>query len=88
VALAQIPGSDESGFSLRVQDKDGMIYKRTYAFSGYHVRMVSREPVAADPRPVDEQKVSSAPAPAAPAAPSVWEKMTDRMKRLWKGSRE
>jgi len=35
----------ERGFSLLVQDKDGALYKRTYGFSGYHVRLVSKTPV-------------------------------------------
>ena len=36
----------EKGFSLVVQDKDGALYKRTYGFSGYHVRLISKTPVA------------------------------------------
>jgi hypothetical protein len=38
----------EKGFSLLVQDKDGTLYKRTYGFSGYHVRLISKTPVARD----------------------------------------
>jgi len=38
----------EKGFSLVVQDKDGTLYKRTYGFSGYHVRLISKVPVARD----------------------------------------
>ena len=85
VELAHIPGSEENGFSLRIQDKDGTLYKRTYAFSGYHVRMISREPVTAAPTAADEPEVSAVP--VAPAtAPSVWAEMRDRVKRLWRGS--
>jgi SH3-like domain-containing protein len=35
----------EKGFSLVVQDKDGSLFKRTYGFSGYHVRLISKTPV-------------------------------------------
>jgi hypothetical protein len=28
-----------------VQDKDGVRYKRTYGFSGYHVRLISKTAV-------------------------------------------
>jgi hypothetical protein len=35
----------EKGFSLVVQEKDGALYKRTYGFSGYHVRLISKAPV-------------------------------------------
>ena len=84
VEAAQIPGSQENGFSVRVKDnKDGMLYKRTYAFTGYHVRMISREPVAAA-HVIDELRVASVPASPVPAAPSLWARMTDRVKRLWR----
>jgi hypothetical protein len=36
----------EKGFSVLVQDKDGALYKRVYGFSGYHVRLISKTPVA------------------------------------------
>jgi len=51
VILADVPadkkasGPPEKGFSLLVQDKDGALYKRTYGFSGYHVRLISKTPV-------------------------------------------
>jgi SH3-like domain-containing protein len=51
VQLADVPpdkkasGPPEKGFSLLVQDKDGALYKRTYGFSGYHVRLISKTPV-------------------------------------------
>jgi SH3-like domain-containing protein len=51
VVLADVPadkkasGPPEKGFSLLVQDKDGALYKRTYGFSGYHVRLISKTPV-------------------------------------------
>jgi SH3-like domain-containing protein len=41
VEVADIPGGKEKGFSLLAEDKDGSLVKRTYAFSGYHVRLVS-----------------------------------------------
>jgi SH3-like domain-containing protein len=51
VVLADVPadkkasGPPEKGFSLLVQDKDGALYKRTYGFSGYHVRLISKTAV-------------------------------------------
>jgi len=39
------PGSGEdAAFSVVVEDKDGQVYKKTYAFSGYRVKLVSKEP--------------------------------------------
>jgi hypothetical protein len=38
------PGSGEdASFSVVLEDKDGQIYKKTYAFSGYRVKLVSKE---------------------------------------------
>ena len=88
VELAQVPSGDDSGFSLRVEDKDGTLYKRTYAFTGYRVRLISREPVTAAPTVMDEPKASSVPAAPTPEAPSVWAQMTDRVKRLWRGTHD
>jgi hypothetical protein len=49
VQVVSRPGEDEKAFSVVIEDKDGKRYKRTYAFSGYHVRLVSKEP--SEPRP-------------------------------------
>ena len=39
------PGSGEdASFSVVLEDKDGRVYKKTYAFSGYRVKMLSKEP--------------------------------------------
>jgi len=38
------PGSGEdASFSVVLEDKDGQVYKKTYAFSGYRVKLVSKE---------------------------------------------
>ena len=38
------PGNGEdASFSVVLEDKDGKVYKKTYAFSGYRVKMVSKE---------------------------------------------
>jgi SH3-like domain-containing protein len=42
-------GQDRKGFSLVLEEKDGQLYRRTYAFSGYHVRMVSKAPYQQPP---------------------------------------
>jgi SH3-like domain-containing protein len=39
------PGNGEdASFSVVLEDKDGQVYKKTYAFSGYRVKLVSKEP--------------------------------------------
>jgi hypothetical protein len=63
----------EKGFSVVVQDKDGALYKRTYGFSGYHVRLISKTPV---PRRDTPPAMGDAPAvdaePNAAAEPGGW----------------
>jgi SH3-like domain-containing protein len=44
IETAAIPGQEEKAFSVVLREKDGKLYKRTYAFTGYHVRMVSKIP--------------------------------------------
>ena len=41
---AQAATGDGSAFSVVLEDKDGQLYKRTYAFSGYRVKMTSKVP--------------------------------------------
>ena len=72
--LTAIPGGKEKGFSLIAEDKDGTPMKRTYAFSGYHVRVVSKVPVVrgAGTSPAAPDTVSTTNAAAAPATGSAW----------------
>ncbi len=42
-------GQDEKAFSVVIEDKDGQRYKRTYAFSGYRVRLISKTPYTEAP---------------------------------------
>ncbi len=44
-----VPGEDGKAFSLVLQDKDGQVYKKTYAFSGYRVKLVSKTPYSGPP---------------------------------------
>jgi hypothetical protein len=69
VETQELPGQDEKAFSVVVEEKDGGLYKRTYAFSGYHVRMVSKTPYQPAPalpevHAAGEFEQSAAPAPA------------------------
>jgi hypothetical protein len=41
---AQPGNGEDASFSVVLEDKDGKVYKKTYAFSGYRVKMVSKEP--------------------------------------------
>ncbi len=86
VETQSVPGQDEKAFSLVLQDKDGKLYKRTYAFSGYKVHMISKTPYS--PAPALPDVLSTRifdPTPAAQPAEAGWlEKLSDLRKR-WFG---
>lgn len=79
------PGEDEKAFSVVLEDKDGKLYRRTYAFTGYRVRMVSKVPYqAAAPLPEVHSARSFDPLPASPAPSRSWSsKMKDKL-RDWR----
>ncbi len=79
------PGQDEKAFSLVLEDKDGKVYKRTYAFSGYHVRMLSKVPFQpAEPLPEVHTGRTFDPLPTAPAPSSSWPSRFKDKLRGWK----
>ena len=78
------PG-EEVSFSVVLRDKDGKLYKRTYAFSGYRVRMTGKSPYEPPP-PLPEVHAARSFDPVAPAAPveiSWREKFSTWRKRLF-----
>jgi hypothetical protein len=79
------PGENERAFSLVLEDKDGKLYKRTYAFSGYHVRMLTKVPYQlAEPLPEVHTSRSFDPLPTAPAPSTSWpSRFKDRL-RQWR----
>jgi len=63
----------ERPFSLVLQDKDGKLYKRTYAFSGYRVRMVSKTSFDRPPEtPVTRASAGFATPVAQDPSPNGW----------------
>jgi hypothetical protein len=86
VEAAPLPGQEEKAFSVVLREKDGNLYKRTYAFSGYHVRMISK--IAYHP-PADLPEVRASrsfdpPLPPAQASSGFSQKLSDLRKR-WLG---
>ena len=89
VELAEVPadkkasGGPEKGFSVIVEDKSGALFKRTYGFSGYHVRLISKTPVAR------KEAVPGADAISAVVTHSTEPQQTDgwwrRFMRRWRG---
>lgn len=80
----KVPGNPENGFSLVAQEKNGTLAKRTYAFVGRHVRVVSREPFVPVAEAADAPKISSVPTQPVPAKPSIWASFMTKVRQLWK----
>ncbi len=74
------------GFSLVLEDKDAKLYKRTYAFSGYHMRMISKTlylpPVLPEVRA--SPRVESSPSQA-PAGGGGWRQKLREWRKRWIG---
>ncbi|HLX42716.1 MAG TPA: SH3 domain-containing protein [Bryobacteraceae bacterium] len=87
VATEDRPGEEGKGFSLVLQDKDGKLYKRTYAFSGYRVRMVSKTPYVTPPAlPEVRASRSFDPVQAAPSTSGGWQQKLREWRTRWTGS--
>jgi SH3-like domain-containing protein len=89
VEVADVPvdkkasGAPEKGFSLLVEDKDGALYKRTYGFSGYHVRLISKTAVVRS-----EASTAAGPISVVESQPSQAKPMEGwwrRFMRRWRG---
>jgi len=77
-------GEEEKAFSLVLQDKDGKLYKRTYAFSGYRVRMVSKTPNQPPPAlPEVRASRSFDPVPVALSSSGGWRQKLRDWWRRW-----
>jgi hypothetical protein len=86
VAAAPLPGQEEKAFSVVLREKDGKLYKRTYGFSGYHVRMISKT-LYVPPPDLPEVRASrnfDPPPPPAPVSVSVKQRLAD-LRKKWFG---
>jgi hypothetical protein len=87
VETVSLEGQDEKAFSVILEDKDGKLYKRIYAFSGYRMRMISKAPYEPPP-PLPEVHASggfdaeSAPAPPVSAS---WSDQLRDWRKKWFG---
>jgi hypothetical protein len=85
VETVELPGQEEKAFSVVLREKDGKLYRRTYGFSGYHVRMISKVPYA-PPGDLPEVRMSRSfdpqPAPAQEST-GLGQKLTDLRKKLF-----
>jgi hypothetical protein len=77
-------GDDGVAFSVVLEDKDGQVYKRTYAFSGYRVKMVAKAPYQPPVAPPEVRTTQTFEEAAAAPEPGWSEKLRDMRKRLFK----
>jgi len=84
VTLSSRRGHYESpGFSVIVEDKDGVRQRRTYAFQGYRVGLISKKPYL-PPTGIEEPPKSPFPSDARPAEPRpVLERMSRVVSDWW-----
>jgi hypothetical protein len=86
IETAPLPGQEEKAFSVVLREKDGKLYKRTYGFAGYHVRMISRIPYNQPPE-LPEVRASrdfDPPPPPAQASIGLRQRFSNLLKR-WFG---
>ena len=74
---------DVPSFSVVLEANDGSLYRKTYTFDSYRIRMVKREPY--NPRPAVEtpKPIANAPQQAVADDRSLVARMKDRVKRLF-----
>jgi Bacterial SH3 domain len=86
VETQDLPNSEEKAFSLVLEDKDGKLYKRTYAFTGYRVRMISKAPYQPeDALPDVRVSRSFDPQAAAPPVEKSWRDAIRDLRKRWFG---
>ena len=84
VEAQPVPGQDGKAFSVVLEDKDGTLNRRTYAFSGYRVRMVSKTPFQPPPELPGVRVASGFDSTPAPAE-SVWPQRLREWRQRWIG---
>ena len=72
-------------FSLILAGDDGTLYRKTYTFEGYRIRMVNKEPYNnAAPSLEAPQRAASLPVQAPPPSRSLYARLRDRVRNLFR----
>lgn len=69
-------------FSLILEADDGRLYRKTYTFEGYRVRMVKKEPYEAPPQVETPRPAAGTPVQTAPKARSWYSRLKDKVRSL------
>ena len=69
-------------FSLVLENDDGALYRKTYTFEGYRIRMAKKEPYNNAPEPQAPQHTVT-PAKPTPQTRSLYAKLKDKVQKLF-----
>jgi SH3-like domain-containing protein len=70
-------------FSLILEDDEGHLFRKTYTFESFHIRMVNKEPYRVPAQVETPRPVASAPVQQVPKDRSWYARMKDRVRRLF-----
>lgn len=70
-------------FSVVLESNDGGLYRKTYTFEGYRIRMVKREPYHPRQEVGAPKPLANTPAPPPANERSLYTRLKDRVKRLF-----
>ena len=82
--MLTVESADGPSFSLVVEDSDGALLKKTYAFRGQHVRLISKEPYER-PAPLPEVAPAKAFDVGTRDEPDTWSKKVKTFAVRWFG---
>jgi len=86
IETSSVPGREEDSFSVVLREKDGKLYKKTYGFSGYHIRMISKKPWELPPDLPEVRASRNFEPPPAPAQASIGlGKRLTELRKKWFG---
>ncbi len=71
-------------FSLLIQDKDGRLFLRTYAFQGFRVRLVDKSPASRDTTASEILQMEAEAPPPDVRSSSLFEKVRDALLERWR----
>jgi hypothetical protein len=84
VETHSLAGHDDKAFTLVTAEKDGKLYQRMYAFSGYRVHMVSKVPYQSPPPLPEVHGAHNFDPVAVPAPPEVsWQDKLRDWRTRW-----
>jgi hypothetical protein len=73
----------DPNFSVVLEGNDGLLYRKTYSWEGYRIRMVKREPYHPQQGVEAPKPVATAVEPPPSNALSLYARLKDRVKRLF-----